>query len=293
MKSDDGVTEVKDEIKFAVETDRRDGLVVEVEYENEIENDTEETETETKYEVIFDRVVEYSKGIDSTSPAYDWETDTIVSELPLEDWESFSDVEDSLDGMTSTFSVQSEGGVATFTFTISRASENEAVTANKMKIDFELIGYPWTRAGTNVALLSTVESTREVEVEYDGKKGLKGSREASEIQISFADAIEAVGGVAPFGDFTWEQEALVLNSTNVTIDVIATSPIDNSNLVAFSFVGDDAQGAGDIYWDPDVGVGYRDVRARTTFAVTGSLIGLAVVGIFAVLIVRRFGSSKK
>jgi len=266
-KTEDGATKIKDTISYEVRSDTR-GLVVEVEYEQEIETSAEETETETEYEIVFDRIIEYQKGTNSPDQAYDWENDEIVNEVLLQDWGRLGAITDDMDGIVSSFNISSSDGLVTFTFHVSRANYGEAITANKMKIDFELKSYPRTRSGTYVALLCAVESTREVEVEYedgnnfdsDDESGKEDdaepiSKRTKDVLISFADA--EASGVIPFGEYTWSNTAIARDD-NMIIDVLATSPSNTSGeeRIAFSFVGSGSLGNGEIYWDPEAGVKY-------------------------------------
>lgn len=286
--------ESKDSIKFKISADE-EGLKVEVEYEQEVETEMSETESETKYEIVFDRIVEYQKSTTTgVQGAYDWDESNIVSELLLSDFRPFSQI-GNYDGNKYAFSITTTDGMATFTFTISQGGVNEALTANKMKIDFELNGYGWVRDDTYVALLSYVESEREVEIEYeDGDK-----RKTEDVKISFEDAIQGTG-VKPFGEFTWAKEAEVRNVSNeesdeteiavmtseedsVTISVIATSPPDDSEKVAFSFVGESAMTASSIYWDPEAGISYGssdDTSGASSLVLTSLVAALSAFSIF-------------
>jgi hypothetical protein len=287
IKEEDGASdtsfELKDKIDYKITTGER-GLSVKIEYEQEIETSNTETETGTEYEVIFDSIVEYRKASeDSTEKAYDWGiSDTVIQTFSLSDWESFSEVRDDADGIVSYFSVSSMDGHVSFNFTVSRADQGERVTANKMKIDFRLVDFPWMSADTYVALLSTVESKRQVQVDYDDEMdemSPPASRTARDVIISFKEAQDVIG-VTPFGEYTWEQTAEVIapvvsNETTAiqrlgieqvgiptSISVVATSPtyIENTEnsqqRIAFSFVGDAAISASNIYWDPEAGIGY-------------------------------------
>ena len=280
--------ESKDSIKFKISADV-DGLKVGVEYEQEVETDTSETESETKYEIVFDRIVEYRKSMSTgVEGAYDWEESNIVSELLLDNFGQFSEI-GNYDGNKYVFSITTTDGMATFTFTISQGGEGEALTANKMKIDFELDGYGWVRDDTYVALLSHVESEREVEIEYE--RGDK--RKTEDVKISFEDAIEGTG-IKPFGEFTWAKNALTLDTTNVsneteialmameedgvTISVIATSPPGDSGKVAFSFIGDSAMTAPTIYWDPEAGISYGS-DSGTELVLTSLAVSLSTLSL--------------
>jgi hypothetical protein len=245
-----------------------------------------ETETATEYEVIFDSIVEYRKNsTDSAEKSYDWDKDVIIQTVFLSNWESFSEVTDEADGIVSRFSVASMDGHVNFNFIVSRADKGDNdMTANKMKIDFRLVDFPWMHNDTYVALFSTVESTRKVDVEYDDDidetSPPPASRIARDVMISFEEAQDAVG-VIPFGEYTWEQTAEVIetfsNETTAiqrsdieqvgiptTISVVATSPTYLENTassqqwIAFSFVGDAAISASNIYWDPEAGIGYSE-----------------------------------
>lgn len=349
-------TEIKDKIEFKVSA-KKDGLKVKVEYETEVETATEETETETGYELVFDRIIEYRKiGGDDMSmtttntttntttvlfedDAYEWDVDEVVQEWPLDDFDDFSSVTE--EGNLNKFSVATKDGIATFFFTIARADTAD-ITANKMKIDFELLDFPWNSTDTHVALVCDVETTQKVEVEYEDEdddeeddedndadrkllRQLKKSDEEKEkkkkapkdIKISFDDAANAVGFV-PFGSYTWRKEALAevpADSVAIsrqsggddgevaaggdhmfqTINVVATtSPAEDSTMLAFSFVGDGAQLAPDIYWDPEAGVGYEEAAAAgggsksggvssTTMMMSTDMIGMLAGGMISAM----------
>jgi hypothetical protein len=288
-EDEDSDVKLKDKIDFKITTGTR-GLGVKVEYEQEVKTGDVKSETETEYEIIFDRIVEYSKAVDGDGDeAYDWDTDIIVQTVSLNNWESFSEVTDAADGVMSYFSASSLDGHVTFKFTVSRADQGEKVTANKMKIDFSLVDFPWVGNDTHVALLSTVESKQKVDVEdaddemEDGGLARK-AKKAKDVIISFDEAQDTVG-IIPFGEYTWDESAEVIepaasaNETTTetqrsgvdvagvptTISVVATSPtftdtseITKERRIAFSFIRDAAISASNIYWDPEAGVGYSD-----------------------------------
>jgi hypothetical protein len=282
-----------------------------VEYEIETETTTEETETETQFEIVFDRIIEYRKAPSSVAlsirsglatpddQAFHWEQDTIVQEWSMMDWEDFTQVVD--DGIHSTFSVSTPDAIATFTFTISRATGSD-LTANKMKIDFELNNFPWASDDTYVALICKVESQKTVEIEYEDGTD---SEKTKDVKISFEDTSNAIGFV-PFGEYTWAETAEVMEAardtdsgTNSTtspmsemITVIATSPSPNmdetefSNEIAFSFVGGPAQTAVNIYWDPEAGIGYEEATGNANSGAKPIAIGtttLVVAGLVSAL----------
>jgi hypothetical protein len=251
---------IEDEIDFSIKT-IGETVRVKVKYEQEITNTTNgaetETETETEYEVVFDSIIEYTKASSGSSEAYEWGVDNIVKTVPLAtSWNDFTTV--SSNGDLLTFSVTSSAGNVTFAFTISQASAGEQVNANSIKIDFRLTDFDWERDDSYVALLCSVESSREVEVEYEDETKEK----LQDVVISFAEAVDTVG-VVPFGEFTWVNFAQVSN-TDETIDVLATSSdSDDYQRIAFSFVGAAAQSASDIYWDPQAGIGYAEAGSGT------------------------------
>lgn len=204
-KTEDETTEFKDKIKFKISSDKK-GLKVKVEYEEETEvkrrrlgrklqdGTVEETEIETSYEVVFDKIVEYMNEVPAggrrlqvEDEAYDFGVSTIVSEINLaDDTFQFSDIDvknrrlnEAVEGgAVYTFSACANE-VACFDFTIAQADDvNADATANKMQIDVSLKDYPYAGKGTNIALMSSVESEREVDIEYadeesDDKKDKK------------------------------------------------------------------------------------------------------------------------
>jgi hypothetical protein len=239
-----------------------------------------EQETETQFEVVYDSIIEYTKGAGSTTgEAYDWENDVVLQTISLNTWNVMSEV--ATDGQTSTFSVTSPDDTTTFTFTINQAADGQRITANKMKIDFELKNFPWTSDESFVALLSTVETERTVDVEYGQAAETEGGMAPKDIFISFADVVDT-SSFTPFGEYSWAEtaeatssgasnnptntgstnnETEVMSSRSVnttstasapqTIKVVATSPLveradrraqegKQVESIAYSFVGGNA-----------------------------------------------------
>ena len=300
-------TEIEDEIEFTVSVD--EGLMVKVKYEQEVESNTTETETETSYIVTFFKMVEYSKVGNTTEMAFDWDMDLVVQTVPLSEF-TMSGIQTDARGIVSRFDATSPDGVMTFTFTISRADFGGKMSANKMKIDFELKSFPWMMSDTYVALVCDIVSEQEIDIatdedsmdeSMDGEDMVEEptSTKAKDVRISFAQAVDTIG-VTPFGEYTWDETALVrkpvngtteTNDTAVsrsvdeTIAVVATKPVDPMNTsIAFSFVGDAAMSATDIYWDPEAGVNYASetVPGSTSFAFNAnSMMTSSVLFLFA------------
>ena len=300
-------TEIKDKIDYKVMTRSDKGIVIKVSYEQEMETEDEEVESETEYEVIFDSIVEYAKNTTSLSgPQYDFENDEVLQTLSLKTVGVFSNVIDDEDGSASRFSVTTPDGIAGFTFTINRASEGDAITANQMKIDFLLEQFPWIRDDTHVALVSSIESEREMEVEYEDDE----DDEPQDVVVDFADVFNvSTFEFVPFGKYSWQHTAQVrsLNATDLneteaalldeTIEVIASSPKTDSlvatsrssnlqetkkmEIIAFSFVGRAARSAPTIYWDPEAGIGYAEASGAGGIA---TFVG-GIMSVISLLIV--------
>lgn len=288
---------IVDEIEFKVDTSDR--LKVNIEYRETIETNSSNTntDTETQYEIAFDRIIEYTKpnSTSSDSEAYDWVNDEIVQEMQLTDWQSFSGISNDAGGVVSSFDVVSVDNTVAFTFKVARADDGN-MTANSMKIDFELMNFSWVHTDSYVALVSTVTSKRNVGVHNNTKR-----KDVSDVLIDFVGAVNTVGFV-PFGSFTWATTAdAAINGTkgdSITINVIATSAppsgrrlMDNGTIetIAFSFVGAGAKGSSDIYWDPEAGIGYDTSGGRRFGVYMGAAIGVVafVVLIIGVVIMRR------
>lgn len=196
-----------------------------------------EQETETQFEVIYDSIIEYSKGAGSTTAeAYDWENDVVLQTISLDSWDVMSEV--ASDGQTSTFSVTSPDGTITFTFTINQAATGQHVTANKMKIDFELMNFPWTSDDSFVALLSTVETERKVDVKYGKDMESEGEMAPRNVFISFADVADT-SSFTPFGEYSWAETAeattsvgtsMPSNATTVEEDATIESPTNETDI---------------------------------------------------------------
>ena len=233
-EDDTADTEFKDEIKFKIKYEKDDGLTVKVEYEHEAETSDTETESETQYVVNFEKVIEYEKTSSGGIDAYDWENDLVVKEFPLSADVKYEFGEIVDDGTKAVFSVKTIDelgtGIAEFTFSISRGGMNEEITANKMKIDFELMNYEWAQDNTYIALLSSIKTDRDIKVERDGERGhshdsddendgeakaTARSTMAEEVVISFADILDTED-IPVFGEFTWAKDAMVRTLSNVT-----------------------------------------------------------------------------
>ncbi|CAB9499278.1 expressed unknown protein [Seminavis robusta] len=297
--------EIKDKIKYKVETGKK-GVQVKIQYEQEYEQEYQEEdgsteeisgESETEFEIVFDSIIEYAKGETKVAnnttdeQAYDWEADTVVQTLPLDDWNDLSTVMSA--GVVSYFLASTSDQIVAFNFTISRTGEGEKLGANAMKIDVHIVNFPWQRNDTYLALVSSVSSELEVDVKHDDEATVLLAQQ--DVQIPFA-GIDTIGFV-PFGSYSWETMAEVVETDAVimvdeestsstvqksgiigsavgkpyqTIQVVATSPVDASSnettsssfemaeTIAYSFVGSLAQNASYIYWDPSAGVGYSE-----------------------------------
>lgn len=270
-----------------------------------------EQETETAFEVYFNSVIEYVKGdsSDPASSAFDWEKDTIVQTIDLISWNDFSSI--STSGPTSTFEITSPDGKVGFSFAINRAAEGASMTANKAKIDFKLTDFPWTREDSYVALLSTVETEEDVDVKYDEDEDTPGMMAAKDIMINF-DKYADASSLTPIGEYSWVETAEVLPKPGAggvtlqstteatdaglpdlavpeTVQVVATSPSYESERrrvegktaqsIAFSFVGNAAHQASEIFWDPTAGVSYSESSSagRLAYAASVSLVGILSV----------------
>lgn len=262
----------------------------------------EETETETSYEVVFTKVVEYRKPngavagrrLTAAEQAYDWETDEVVSEINLSDWTGFTPVESTrrrlqngVEGTVYTFSLSTFDNLATFDFTIAQAGGlNPAVTSNTMKIDVTLSNYPYSAPDTYLALMSNVESEREVEIEYsdedeseddadgsDGSDEMDGdsrrrrrlSREPEQVKISFDDALTTTG-IRPFGEFSWAKEAIVFAPTGREIPPLDNSTEPEISLMQTESAGNETESA----TIQVVGTSPQDGTDRLAFSFVGS-----------------------
>jgi hypothetical protein len=285
---------IEDELEFKIKT-ATSGLVIEVSLEQESETDEMESETETGFEVRFDKLIEYRKGGVSSgiisrsagSEAYEFGVDEVVAEWDMRDWSGFSAVSTSENGNLLSFSSSSLDGAAAFTFTIAQADEG-AISANRMKIDFNLTDFPWVGNDTFVALISHIETENDVDVYMYGDYKDEGNEDTSEgssievlpgdgraakgdeadVVIDLPGVYKSVGFVQAFGQYSWAKTAetsvettdadgrrLQVTKTIPVIATIAPGAKGSEQDIAFSFTGA-GQGANWIYWDPEAGVGY-------------------------------------
>eukprot|EP00527_Entomoneis_sp_CCMP2396_P009218 CAMPEP_0198138116 /NCGR_PEP_ID=MMETSP1443-20131203/1536_1 /TAXON_ID=186043 /ORGANISM="Entomoneis sp., Strain CCMP2396" /LENGTH=402 /DNA_ID=CAMNT_0043799759 /DNA_START=123 /DNA_END=1331 /DNA_ORIENTATION=- len=271
VEIDEGETAVDAQVGNATDVDPADSRQLDV------------SKTETSFGISCSSVIEYMPEDDNA--AYNWDNDTIIQTIDLEDWGDFSDVVKDAAGVTSTFSVKTSDELAEFTFTISQADIGESISANSMKVDFRLTKFPWFQNDTLVALMCAVESGRKLEVELKEGPPKKGHKKVEDVFIDF-DEVSNAEGYVPFGVFDWAStaEVIEIDSTNTTddnitmvddnstmvddnstmvddssttteIEVVASSGT-NENEIAFSFVGEAAMTSPDIFWDPEAGVGY-------------------------------------
>lgn len=298
--------DIEDEIKYKVKT-TDEGIRVEIEYEQEVKTEDLETETETKFKLLFESLVEYVKSDgsetevddeDENSQAFDWDKDEIIQIVPLSSWDAIPGIVNDSEGVVSYFTASTTSrrnvGSVAFNFTISRATQDEILTSNSMKIDVLITDFPWTRSDSYVALLSTIESKKKVEMEYDDDATVsrgKSKKVKKDVVVLYGDdGLEEALGFSTFGTYSWLEDAdaqrlqddanctsagavavnrqadFMGNSncfdvTREKIQVVATSPTESSEdsiqSIAYSFIGSGAQSASEIYWDPSVGTGYE------------------------------------
>ena len=135
------------------------------------------------------------------------------------------------------------------------------------------------------------------------------SKKPVDVKIPFATVVDTVG-FSPLGKVTWAETAVAAAATSPDIEgvtavgrsqetilVIATSPPlgseryladQSSQPIAFSFIGDAAQGSPDIFWDPEAGVAYDVVESSdsgicslvTTFSVVGGFVSALLLLIY-------------
>lgn len=147
-------------------------------------------------------------------------------------------------------------------------------------------------------LESGEEPIEEDPVEDGGMRRFLDSKaiKPKDVKVPFSDVVNTIG-FSPLGKVTWAETAVAATAANDTdvvavgraekiIQVVATSPPEGSERrrlqdgssreqIAFSFIGDGAQGSPDIFWDPEAGVDYM----RTSNSGVGTLVSTCgVVG---------------
>jgi len=147
------------------------------------------------------------------------------------------------------------------------------------------------------------EEPAENDVEEPATRALDSKpTKPKDVKISFADVVNTVG-FSPLGTVTWAETAIAATAANATdavavgraekiIQVVATSPPEGSERyladktreqIAFSFIGDGAQGSPDIFWDPEAGVDYM---VESMASGVGALVSSAsvVTGVVSALL---------
>jgi hypothetical protein len=185
------------------------------------------------------------------------------------------------------------GGGNESTVVTSRAAVSQGdtcLTANKMKIDFELTNFPWMEPDdTYVALISKVESKRKIKIDKEDQpedgvgSRIKGPPMVKDVRIDFEDTVDTFE-FTPFGEYSWLDSAVAADGNGtVTIAVVATSPPssdsppgnkdDMRDWIAFSFVGEGAH-SDYIYWDPEAGIGYAASGGSVICVTAGVVVTL-------------------
>ena len=88
-------------------------------------------------------------------------------------------------------------------------------------------------------------------------------------QQQYARSSDVINTTLPPGceDATLAPESLYIAEEKEDIRVVATSPpaflygYENHQHIAYSFVGPGAQGAKEIYWDPEAGISYEEAQS--------------------------------
>ncbi|KAL7563686.1 hypothetical protein ACA910_004089 [Epithemia clementina (nom. ined.)] len=253
---------------------------------------------------------------DATSEAFDWQSDNIVQRYSLDGVNMFSEPDESND--TISFTVTDANNTVVFGFTINPGGKdlaldannsggrdlavdaNTAIDANTMKIDFELIGFPWMQSDTYVALLCRIVSTQRIAIETLPEPAAPADdagRNATEdeevppgdtppLNVTERDlesdplldgpigkkSLEATDVYVSFDDSIGSSDGVTASGayswarearemgSNTILQVVATST-EGSDWVAYSFVGPAAHSATDIYWDPEAGISYSEASS--------------------------------
>jgi hypothetical protein len=227
--------QVKDEIRYVVETSK-EGIKVSIDYKQEVEVEDSKNKTETEFQLEFESIIEYVKGQQTqrwgfsngvSTEAYDWSTDEIIQVIPLKNWDHIPGIISDPDGVVSYFTATAAlvspsmavgpTGKMHFNFTVSEANIDEHITANSMKIDVQILDFPWQRSNSYVALMSSVDSKKKVQMEYNNEAFVSGGKSKLTQEVFVAFDQQSLG-LEAFGEYRWENNAVATTADESLVD---------------------------------------------------------------------------
>jgi len=203
----------------------------------------EKTKVETKFDVKYTKMIEYEPNDENPENGY-FLGDQIVQNISLSNFAEFQASPSNAEDGKMTYTVTTADKTASFRFTVDTAVKPTGFSANTMKIDVDIVGFPWKQDNTFLALLSTVRSEKKVKTnsKYVNKKGkpkgvidgnkdeiaqgyVEESRPETESMFDIDFGTSTSDGYTPFGKYE------IVNQAEITVAEPTRSRILNDNVV--------------------------------------------------------------
>ena len=232
--------------QFQIKVEAGDDLGIKLEYESEIAIDAEEIELELEFKVVFKSLIEFI-DIDGNG-IYNTDNDTEIQEYKLNDFNPIEYTpEIQLDDSTlHYFNISTVDNVFTAHLFITEEFMDLSTTILspvKVKIDIEILNFPYLDDASQLALYTKLETDSELEEDDETEDEENGYVENERGIVTSMNGFMA--------DFTWAETALV-DGTEMSV---LTTPIDTDDIDS----NDDKiyiiypRGA-HIYHDPKIGM---------------------------------------
>ncbi len=213
--------ENKDEFQIKVEA--LDDLGIKLEYESEITIDTEEIEVELEFKVIFKSLIEF---VDFDGDGlYNSDNDTEIQEYKLDNFNAI-EYTPQMQPDNSTlhyFKIITVDNVFTAHLFITEEFMDLSTTIlspAKLKIDIEILNFPYLDDASQLALYTKLETDSELEENDETEDEENGFVENERGIVTSMNGFMA--------DFTWAETALV-DGTEMSV---STTPIDTDDIDA-------------------------------------------------------------
>jgi hypothetical protein len=237
--------------------------------------------------VRFLSLVEYIPNANTTSPAYDFEVETVQIQ-ELKDFGKFTNPVKE-DGVYTT-SLTSKDQVVTLKYKVTEANGKAKLSQHKLKYDFIVENFDWKKKEEGSLLALIAEMYTPSGKGKAKKKLLKGKKDKSEVlemdagmEVEAAeDGSDSDNDYNIFGTYTWVSSAETKNGT--VLAITATQPADQKEnatkqKIAFSFLN--STGEEKISWDPEIGIGYTSTSDESSAFSLSSATQLMVGALFS------------
>ena len=245
LESEAKAGDQKDEIEIELKAGGDDELEFELEYFTRTGN----VETSLEFEFEFERLIEYKEN--GTELGYQEGEEVSEMEIGKQGWKNL--VYQTVN-QTEVIIAETSDGVFSMVIRYSASiikERNFTLTPNSLKIDVIITDFPYTQAGTSLAIESKIETSAQKEIKESTFEEENGFSEREK-------EVKLIAGEYA-GYFSWAEFAIAdgkeINVTSSSIqdddEETDLEPGQTSSKLYFSFIVADAK---KIVWDPKLGV---------------------------------------